>query len=40
MKGEKLPSDQETLAKDLEKSGGPGPDIAMPIRIVGHGEMK
>ncbi|MBI5881553.1 MAG: hypothetical protein HZB91_00380 [Elusimicrobia bacterium] len=40
MKGEAVPADQKSLAENLDKSGGPGPELAMPIKIVGHGEVK
>ncbi|MBI5622553.1 MAG: hypothetical protein HY924_02110 [Elusimicrobia bacterium] len=40
MKGEDLSPEQEAQAKRLDQEGGPGPDLALPIKVVGHGEVK
>lgn len=39
MKGEKLQPHEEATVRKVDAEGGPGPDLSVPIKIVGHGKL-
>ncbi len=40
LRGEPVPDYQKSMIANLDARGGPGPELAVPVRIVDHGRAR